>query len=321
MRILPPLLFAVLVSAGLLSLAGRLPAGESELPRVNPPIPLLWKVSDADNTVYLLGSFHLLKPDDYPLSADIDRAFRASESLVFEVPPGELADPATGQRFVAAAGYANGGSLSQTLPQATLDKLQALVTAGGGSMAQLEPFEPWFVNLSLVLGVSHGLGFSGELGLDRHLMEQAAKAGKSTSGLETIEVQLRMLDASPMDEQVAALSEFVERPQEVPLKLAELHQAWRSGDVPQLDRLGRLDMRDKTPETYRLMNVVRNQAWLPKIRALLDAGAQDTLVVVGALHLLGEDGLVQHMQAAGYDVERVCSACAVQATPAAATAR
>jgi uncharacterized protein YbaP (TraB family) len=56
-----------------------------------PPVPLLWKVSDADNDLYLLGSFHLLRPDDYPLSADVDSAFADAEALVLELSPEEMA--------------------------------------------------------------------------------------------------------------------------------------------------------------------------------------------------------------------------------------
>ena len=69
------------------------------------PVPLLWKVSDRDNTLYLLGSLHLLKPSDYPLSGDVDRAFADAEKVVFEVALEELADPATAQKFLLAAGY------------------------------------------------------------------------------------------------------------------------------------------------------------------------------------------------------------------------
>src|SRR5262245_3313596 len=73
-----------------------------------PPRPLLWKVSDKDNSLYLLGSFHLLKADDYPLSDDVERAFADADRLVFEVPPGELADPAVAQKMLAVAGFGDG---------------------------------------------------------------------------------------------------------------------------------------------------------------------------------------------------------------------
>ena len=57
--------------------------------------------------------------------------------------------------------------------------------------------------------------------------------------------------------------------------------------------------------------MARNDAWVPRIqKRLTDAGTDDTLVVVGALHLLGPDGVVEKLRAKGYKVERVCSACA-----------
>src|SRR5690242_1520839 len=73
------------------------PVGAAPAPAKPPPVPLLWKVSDRDNAVYLLGSFHLLKADDYPLSSDIDQAFAKADKVVFEVPPEQMQDPATAQ--------------------------------------------------------------------------------------------------------------------------------------------------------------------------------------------------------------------------------
>ena len=58
-----------------------------------PPKPLLWKVSDADNHVYLLGSFHALRPDDYPLAPSVDAAIADAEKVVFEMSPAELRSP------------------------------------------------------------------------------------------------------------------------------------------------------------------------------------------------------------------------------------
>ena len=73
-----------------------------------PPVPLLWKVSDEDNEVYLLGSFHLLKPDDYPLSQDVDAAFADAEKLVFELPPEEMSSPQLGIQMAQAATQSGG---------------------------------------------------------------------------------------------------------------------------------------------------------------------------------------------------------------------
>lgn len=275
-----------------------------------PPVPLLWKVSDADNAIYLLGSFHLLKEGDYPLSSDIDAAYALVDRIVFEVAPAQLDDPATGQKFLAAAGYEDGQVLADVLPPRLREKLHRLLARQGGGLDQVNQYNPWFVNLSLMLGLSRSLGFSAELGLDRHLMERATTSGKPTSGLESIDDQLRALDTAPMEEQLVGLREFLDHPQEMPAMLADLHQAWRDGDIEALDSLTRQEMLEKTPQTYRIINQERNLSWLPQLRGMLDENHHDdVMVVVGALHLLGDDGVVEMLRDHGYQVERICSAC------------
>lgn len=271
--------------------------------------PLLWKVSDADNSVYLLGSFHLLKPDDYPLSEEVDAAFADAESLLFELSPGDLVAPDVAGKFAAAAGYANGGTLQQVLPADTYAALDKLAAPAGGA-ASMRAQEPWFITMAISIGIAQRLGFKPELGLDQYLMQRAAAAKKPAAGLETVDAQLAALDSTPMKEQVASLKEFVEDPQKSVADMQKLHRQWRAGDVDGLNRTMREEMIAKTPRTYRIIDVARNEAWLPKIEArLTEAGSDDTLVVVGALHLLGPDGLVEKLRAKGYEVKRVCTTC------------
>lgn len=278
--------------------------------------PLLWKVSDADNSVYLLGSFHLLKQEDYPLPKDIDVAFDDAESLLFEVDPREMTAPETMATIQRYAAYEPGKSLSTVLPKATHDKLGNLISLSGGSVQALEQSEPWMVSLSLVLGITNSLGFKAELGLDRHLMARAAQAGKPTAGLETIEDQMKAMDAVSHAEQAQGLQEFLDDPKQAIQQMHEMHGWWRAGDVAKLDGEMRAEMARKTPESYKLLDVDRNNAWLPKIEARLkDSTADETLVVVGSLHLLGEDGLVEKLRMAGYEVERLCNNCEAADTP------
>src|SRR5690606_40357256 len=91
------------------------------------------------------------------------------------------------------------------------------------------------------------------------------------------------------DEQVRALQEYLASPEQMPARLEDLHAAWRDGDVGRLEELTRLEMMERTPETYRLVNLDRNEAWLERLDAMLRHDAGDALVVVGALHLLGGD--------------------------------
>lgn len=277
---------------------------------------LLWKVSDADNSVYLLGSFHLLKQDDYPLPKEIDAAFDDAESLLFEVDPREMTAPETMATIQKYAAYDEGKSLSTVLPKPTLDKLGNLLSLTGGSVQALEQSEPWMVSLSLVLGITNAMGFKAELGVDRHLMARAAAAGKPTAGLETIEDQMKAMDTVPYAEQADGLDEFLGDPKQAIKQMQDMHGWWRSGDVAKLDSEMRAEMARKTPESYKLLDVDRNNAWLPKVEARLkDSKSDDTLVVVGSLHLLGEDGLVGKLRAKGYTVERLCDACEAPAAP------
>lgn len=275
--------------------------------------PLLWKVSATarpDKAVYLLGSFHLLKADDYPMPAEVDRAFDDAESLLFEVDPREMNSPETMAAARKYMEYAPGKSLSSVLPKPTLEKLEKMIAAGGGSVQAMEHSEPWAVSLGLVMGMTRALGFKAELGLDRNLMERASKAGKTTAGLETVDAQLHALDSVPYAEQAQGLDEFLDNPMKASQQMQDMHAWWRAGDIVKLDSEMRVDMAKKTPVTYKLLDVDRNTAWLPLVEQRLAGASQDdTLVVVGSLHLLGIDGLVEKLRAKGYEVERVCDTC------------
>lgn len=275
--------------------------------------PLLWKVSDADNSVYLLGSFHMLKPADLPLSADVDRAFEDAGSLLFEVDPAALTSPETAAMAQRYMGYDDDKvTLSSVIPKETSERLGTLLAAGGNSLQAVERYEPWAVSTMLSIGLMQALGFRQDLGVDRWLAERATEAGKPARGLETAADGFAALDAIPYPEQVRDLDEFLDDPQKVVNRVRVMHDDWRAGDAVALERLMQTEMVDKSPDTYRLVVVQRNRIWLPQVeRRLIDEHKDNTLVVVGALHLLGPDGLVEQLRAKGYKVERVCDGCAV----------
>jgi uncharacterized protein YbaP (TraB family) len=296
------------IALALASLVLAVPMAGSAPPPKDAPRPLLWKVSDADSTVYLLGSFHLLKKSDYPLPADVERAFGDAERLVFEVAPEDLADPSVPMKMVQRALQPGDAAFGKVAPPAVASKVRAELAKLGLPAAQFDQFEPWMVSITMVTVLAQKLGYAGEDGLDRHLMQRAQQAGKPASGLETLDSQLDAMDATPVAEQLASLEESVGEGQDMGARLDELHAAWRGGDAAALERLAVDEMRTKTPDTYRRLNVERNRAWMPKIDALL-AGKDDALVVVGAVHLLGRDGLVAQMQSRGKRVERICTGC------------
>jgi hypothetical protein len=273
--------------------------------------PVLWKVSDTDSALYLLGTFHALASDDYPPPAEEVRAFDDSTMLLFEVAPAALTAPDTQRLMRRAMIYDEGRNLRDVLPKPMFDRLSALMAASGWDVQTFERSKPWAVSLGLAAGTLQTLGLRTDLGLDRYWMERAAQAGKPVAGLETVEAQLQAMDAVPDAEQVQSLQEFLADPQKAVRELQDLHASWRAGDVAKLDAEMRGEMARKTPESYRLLDVQRNQAWLPQLQQRLASThhGENTLVVVGALHLLGPDGLVEQLRARGYTIERMCDAC------------
>lgn len=290
------------------------------------PVPLLWKASNGERSVYLLGAFHLLRPDDYPLSADVDAAFADAESLLLEMAPAEMESPSLALRMSKAALRKDGTLLDRQLPAATAAKLRAWLAANGSKMqaAGLSPqlmqlFEPWFVALTVSVAGMTDDGLDPGLGLDRYFANAATAAGKPVAGFETGDEQIALFDGMAADEQLQLLDDALTQSQPGNKEIDDLHSAWRDGDTDRLWGKMAADMQRDYPKLYRRVNVQRNDAWLPEIESRLRGGGdddqgEDTLVVVGALHLLGSDGLVEKLRARGYRVERICSACVVPRT-------
>ncbi|MFZ5662115.1 MAG: TraB/GumN family protein [Pseudomonadota bacterium] len=296
-----------------LALAALAPASAAD-PATRAPVPLLWKVSDADNAVYLLGSFHLLREADYPLAADVYAALEDAETVLFEIPPEDMASAQAAQAMLGAALRQDGRTLDSELGPELAGRLRewlaanrATLAASGIPDAALQAMEPWFVGLLVTQMQLAREGMRPELGLDRHLAERARAAGKPTGGLETMQQVIGVLDRLPPEVQRQMLAEAMEDAQTH--EALELHADWRRGRVEAMARAAE-DMRRRYPDLYRRINVERNDAWLTRLDAHLRGGADDALAVVGALHLAGADGLLERLRAKGYRVERICAACA-----------
>jgi uncharacterized protein len=312
----PALLAAALLPAMAGAAAKSAPAAAPASP-ASPPVPLLWKVSDADNAIYLLGSFYVLKADDYPLSKDVDVAFDDAEALAFEIAPEEMTSPQLAMAMAKAALRTDGKRLDETLPPETAKAFDAWVAANGDALVKsgipgpaLQMFEPWFAGMIVSLTEMGKFGLDPANGLDMRMIQRAAGASKPATGLELGSDQIALFDGMAPDQQVQFLQESLGDAEGARQEIEKLHTDWRRGDAKALWNGMAADMRAKYPALYQRINVARNDAWVPKLQRMLDdVKGKDTLVVVGSLHLLGSDGVVEKLRAKGYQVERVCSAC------------
>lgn len=319
-RTVAGVLMLLLLPLGLSAQSPAVGEPESEAVVREPPVPLLWRATRDDRALYLLGSFHLLKPDDYPLSADVTTVQANADRLVLELSPAELDSPELATRMVQAATRSDGSWLDSDLPPKLAGQLQAWTRRNAGALkkAQIPPqalqmFHPWFVGLTVSLIEMETYGLDAGIGLDKHIAEAArGEQALPSLGLETGEQQIALLADMPHDAQIQFLADALGQGDgsKSQQDIATLHGLWRAGDVEGLWTQMAVPMRESSPALYARINIERNDAWVPKLEALLaDPGYRSTLVVVGALHLLGEDGVVEKLRARGHHVERICSAC------------
>lgn len=285
-------------------LAGTAMTACAEAPA--PHRPLLWKVSDADNSVYLLGSFHMLQASDYPMAPSTDAAFEDAERVVFELAPAEMSNPALAQKMQAAAALPAGQSLRAGLPPETAAQLEAWAASRGVPIAALDGYEPWYAGLVVGVVELQRMGLNPEHGLDKHFAGRAVAAGKDVMGLELGEQQIALFDELPPDLQLQSLQDTLDDLAGMREDIARLHALWRAGDGEAIYAESGQELREKYPLLYQRLNVDRNRAWMPRVQALLDESQDDdALVVVGSIHLLGDNGLVKLLEAEGYTVERL----------------
>ncbi|WP_214000185.1 TraB/GumN family protein [Arsukibacterium sp.] len=261
----------------------------------------VWKVSKGEQHFYLAGTVHLLSKSDYPLPAAYDTAFNASTHLLFETDLNVLTSPAGLTKMMQQNTYSDGKTLEQVLSPAVYQQLKTYATERNVPIAAISQFKPGFAAMMLASVEMQRLG-TAETGVDMHYMQLGQQQNKSIAGLETIDEHLAVLDGMNQLDPDLTISSTLDDMHKVADQLAEMKQAWRSGDATKLEQLFIGDLKE-VPQLYDILLVKRNHAWLPQLQAL--SSNETTLVLVGALHLAGEDGLLQLLQQQGYSLSQL----------------
>jgi uncharacterized protein len=147
------------------------------------------------------------------------------------------------------------------------------------------------------------LGFDAGSGVDRYLAERAVKSGKAMAGLETVEFQIGLIDQLPEKDQELMLRQSLQEMDLLDKGLDQIVRAWSTGDVSSLEGLLLSGMREY-PAVHQKIIVDRNKRWVPQIEKMIKQG-ESTLIVVGAAHLVGKDGVIELLKARGYTVEQM----------------
>ena len=262
--------------------------------------PALWVVKDADSTLYLFGSVHVLRPTTGWASPRVEAAFDSASDIWFEISNPD--DQAAIMPLIQQHGLSPETPLSSRLTPQENAELDAAAQAMGASAAQLQPMKPWLAALSLSVAPLIKAGYDPKSGVELVLKARAEAAGKPIHGFETIDKQIGILAGLPDDVQLAFLRETLKDYENAATKLDEMVEAWARGDVATLDRVTITEMKEASPALYQAILVDRNTDWANQIQTLLE-GSGTAFIAVGAAHLTGDDSVQAILQKRGMTVE------------------
>ncbi|MGH8445982.1 MAG: TraB/GumN family protein, partial [Solimonas sp.] len=274
------------------------PAPAPALAPAASPAPYLWEVHEGSTTHYLLGSVHLLPQAAHPLPKGIEEAYARADTVVFESDLGALDAPDMQKDLLAAARARKG--LADEIPRELYERVQARARQYELPVNICDPYAAWFCALTFDVFAFRAQGFDAALGLDQHFYTRAANDNKTVAWFEAPREHLRLfagMNGELGREFLVATLDEADDPAQQP---QALFKAWQSGDIEFVEKLV-ADMQRDDAKLYELLLAGRNRAWLPNLVARLKS--QDPqLIVVGAAHLVGADGLVPALRQRGFDV-------------------
>ena len=249
----------------------------------------LWRAQGINNTVYLLGSIHLLRAQDHPLPSVIYAAYEDAEVLIMELDMDDLDSIATQQLFSQNGVLRDDTTLRDLMGEELYQQAAVAAEASDIPIDMLAKSEPWLAAITVEMMTLYRIGFNPMLGVEMHMTSRAVKDGKPIEGLELVEEQLAFLDGLSLPAQRAMLMQTLKESANMSETIDEMIRAWRYGDTQTLES-GLLETLADYKELNDVLVTNRNLRWASQIKELLD-DRDDYLIIVGALHLVGDKGV------------------------------
>ena len=262
--------------------------------------PALWVVKDADTTIYLFGSVHILKPGLVWFDDGVKTAFDASDQLVLELV--ELPAAEVQAMFGKFAMDQKGKALRSKMNDADRAVYEAAMGKLGIPAAAFDPFEPWAAAMTLSLLAMQKSGFDPNSGVEKQLTAAANITKKPIAGLETMEFQLGVFDTLAETEQVQFLVETAKDIDDAGATMDKMVDLWAAPDPEKLGALMNEEMTSRV--LFDALLTKRNANWAKWISARM-AKPGVTFIAVGAGHLAGPTSVQALLPAYGLNATRV----------------
>jgi len=263
----------------------------------------VWLATKGTNKVYLGGTIHMLRADDYPLPPEYETAYNEAESLYFEIDIDQMNDPAGQLGMLQRLMYTDGRTLQTVLNEEAYNSLTDYIAKFGMPMFMLQNMKPGMLMSTLELLKFQSRGFTPD-GVDVHFHQRAKVDGKTIDAFESVDEQVGFIETMGEGEESEYILLSLRDLEKIDDDIESMISIWRNGESEDLFDLFVEDMEENTPGVYQSLLLDRNYKWMPTIEAMFN-DADTELVLVGVAHLVGDDGLVQLLRARGYQVEQI----------------
>lgn len=263
----------------------------------------VWQIEKDGKFFYLGGTIHLLTPQDYPLPTAFEIAYLRSEQVIFETDIDRLKQPEFQRQLMQQLTLTDERSLQQFISSETYTALEQFFSTRGMSMDDIDRYKPGMVSILMSVIELQRMNVIA-VGVDDYYNDRAFQDQKAVGQLEAIEKQIAFIANMGKGREDDLLRYSLAEVSRLPEIWRSLKLAWRSGNLDSLEALAGTPLREQFPQIYQSLLVTRNNAWMPQIETLANT-AEIELVLVGALHLAGEDGLLAQLARRGYHITQM----------------
>ncbi|MFP4364163.1 MAG: TraB/GumN family protein [Spirochaetia bacterium] len=264
----------------------------------NPP---LWVVRNADTTVYLFGTIHLMTPNVSWYNGLVRQAFESADILYLEMNQLEISQEEQQQVVQETAFLPEDEELSEILPDSVWNTLRSFLTPVGVPEEALQRWKPWFAGITATAITAQQAGFLPQYGVDIRLARTASASEMEIRSLESLEYQFQLFNSLTREQSIYMLQDTLDMRDEIQGFFEDLRDAWLERDLQTLKEL-LLDAEDEAPGFYEEVFVQRNIRWADEIETILETEEAVVFLAVGSGHLLGDDSVVALLEERGYEV-------------------
>ena len=262
----------------------------------------VWKVESENSYLYIGGTIHVLREIDYPLPIEFEKAFKYADKLVFETDIDEMSNPETIKEMMKKFSYSDGRTLKSDLSEKAYNELIKEAEKQNVPIEKMRNFKPSMVLLTLMLQGLRDIGVK-EDGVDKYYNEQSKLfSTKETGFLESIDLQINLITSMGEGKASEYVLSSLKDYKVMKVEFLKIISSWRKGEIKYFKKQLK-DMKRDYPSLYKSMFLDRNNNWVPKIENFLK-DKKTEFVLVGNLHLHGENGILNLLEKKGYKISQ-----------------